>query len=236
MGKIENNKNAWMARVVEPMSKKRLVLPEETWEGRVKLAKESFRNLIHTILTGNIHGMPRKCTDERRRFAFLCILAGLIAASAGAVAIKAAYDKYEIRRHERFLKPTDTTLTPDQMEALYTDETPLKLMRHYAAETDDPKSVLVHREYTDPAGRQILTVKKENREDYDNNQELFREVERGSYQDRRYPFGKIAKDIAGNHGSITIYVFNGSFKEVSGSVKWTPVSIPAPVQKNQNAR
>ena len=234
MKKIENNENAWMARVVEPMCKKRLVLPEETWEGRMKRVKEAFRNIGFMIITGNIHGMPRKYTDEKRRFVFMCILAGLVAASAGACAIKVAYDKYENRCHERFLQPTNTDFTPDQMQALYTDETQLKLMHHYASETDDPKVVLVHREYTDPDGRKILTAKEETREDYDNNQELFREVERGSFQSRRYPFGKIARDIAGHHGKIVI--FRGDFKEVLGSVNWVPQPAPVPVQKDSNAR
>ena len=210
----QTNNNDWMKRVITPAAGKKLELPKQ--KRQPSRLHERLTRAGNVVRTGNRYGMPRKVYDNTKR-TLLSVLAALtVFTGAGITAIK-ANRSMENARHERFTNPVNTSLSPEQLEALYNDQTPLKLIAHTALDTDNPKMVSVQRTYHTPDHKTLVTVKEEWRDDYDNNQELFREVERGSYQARRYPLAKIAKDIAKNHGAIYFVQQNSRMPE---HVEW----------------
>jgi len=189
----------------------RYTLPGEDGQSRVKECLQSIWNVIRY---GNTAGMPRKCTDEMRKVMAMIALAATVAVSSG-VGIYTAVQKTAEKRMENFMNPAKVSTNVQSKEATLTsllqNDTGMKLVHYTALDTNDPKMVVVQRIYEGPEGERLISVIPTKREDYENNQELLREVTRGSLQGRRYPVKDVAQWVARENGIFQWESPNGSF-------------------------
>ena len=190
----------------------RYTLPNEDGQSRVKECLQAIWNIVRY---GNTAGMPRKCTDEMRKMAATVALAAVVAVGGG-VGVYTMAQKTAEERMDHFMNPSHTSTNllenrEGKLADLLRDETGMKLVHYEAFATSDPKMLSVQRIYSGPMGERIVTVIPTQREDYENNKELLREVTYGSLQDRRYLVKDIAQWVAKDCGYIQMDGPNGSF-------------------------